>query len=112
MFILLRTERIERFGYRDKRVSQIVSTSSPYSRTACFISGGEDSMKVDPDGVVLGSLASKVLRLVEQKAYITGGIIGIGREGEREGKRGKEREGGGRRGREIRKFNIRNNKRE
>jgi hypothetical protein len=36
-------------------------------------------MKVNPDGVVLGSLASKVLRLGEQKVYVTGGIIGIGR---------------------------------
>jgi hypothetical protein len=39
-------------------------------------------MKVDPDSIVLGSLASKVLRLGEQKAYITGGIIRMGREGE------------------------------
>jgi hypothetical protein len=59
-------------------------------------------MKVDPDGIVLGSLASKVLRPGEQKAYVTGGIVGIGR----------EREGGGGRGRENRKFNIRNNKKE
>jgi hypothetical protein len=82
MFILLRAKRIERLGYRDRRVFQIVSTSGPYSGTACLISGGEDGMKVDPDGVVLGSLVSKVLRPGEQKAYITGGIIGMGREGE------------------------------
>jgi hypothetical protein len=85
MFILLRAERIKRFGCRDKHVFQIVSISSPYGRTAYLISGGEDGMKVDPDGIVLGSLALKVLRLGEQKAYITGGIIGIG----------KEKEGGG-----------------
>jgi hypothetical protein len=72
MFILLRAERIERFGYRDRRVFQIVSTSSPHNKTAYLISGGEDSMKV------LGSLASKVLRPGEQKAYVTGGIIRIG----------------------------------
>jgi hypothetical protein len=82
MFILLRTERIKRFGCRDRRVFQIVSTSSPYGRTACLISGGEDNMKVDPDSITLGSLALKVLRLGEQKTYITGGIIGIGRKGE------------------------------
>jgi hypothetical protein len=46
-------------------------------------------MKVDPDGIVLGSLAVKVLRPGEQKAYVTGGIIGIGREKEKE--RGKIR---------------------
>jgi hypothetical protein len=86
MFILLRAKRIKQFGCRDKRVFQIVSISSPYSRTACFISGGEDGMKVDPNGIVLVSLASKVLRLGEQKSYITGGIIGIGRRG-REGER-------------------------
>jgi hypothetical protein len=37
-------------------------------------------MKVDHDGIVLGSLASKVLRPGEQKAYVTGGIVGMGRE--------------------------------
>jgi hypothetical protein len=59
-------------------------------------------MKGDPDSVVLGSLASKVLRLGEQKLYVTGGIIRIG----------KEEEGEGGRGRKNRKFNIRNNKKE
>jgi hypothetical protein len=37
-------------------------------------------MKIDPNNIILGSLASKVLRLGEQKVYITGGIIGIRRE--------------------------------
>jgi hypothetical protein len=102
MFILLRAERIKRFGCRDKRVFQIVSISGPYSRTACLISGGENNMKVDPDSIVLGSLVSKVLRLGEQKVYITRGIIRMGRKGE----------GGRGRGKEDKKFNIRNNKRE
>jgi hypothetical protein len=87
MFIFLRAKRIKRFGCRDKSVFQIVSISGPYSRTACLISRRKDSMKVDPDGIVLGSLVSKVLRPGEQKAYITGGIIRIGRK--REGKGGK-----------------------
>ena len=34
-------------------------------------------MKIDPDSIILGLLASKVLRLGEQKTYITRGIIGI-----------------------------------
>jgi hypothetical protein len=93
MFILLRTKRIKRFGYRDKYVFQIVSISGPYSRTTCLISGGEDGMKVDPDSIVLGLLVSKVLRLGEQKTYITGGIIGIGRKKEGGGGRGREGEG-------------------
>jgi hypothetical protein len=45
-------------------------------------------MKVDPDSIVLRSLASKVLRPGKQKAYITGGIIRIGRR-----KKGKEGRG-------------------
>jgi hypothetical protein len=78
-------------------VFQIVSTSGPYSRTTCLISRGKDNIKIDPDSIVLGSLVLKVLRLGEQKAYITRGIIRIGRKK--------------RRGRENKKFNIRNNKR-
>jgi hypothetical protein len=44
-------------------------------------------MKVDPDGIVLGSLASKVLRPREQKVYITGGIIRIRKEKKGGGKK-------------------------
>jgi hypothetical protein len=65
MFILLRAKRIKRFGCRDKHVFQIVSISGPYGRTAYLISRRKDSMKVDPDSIILGSLASKVLRLRE-----------------------------------------------
>jgi hypothetical protein len=36
-------------------------------------------MKVDPNNIVLRLLVSKVLRLGEQKTYITGGIIRIGK---------------------------------
>jgi hypothetical protein len=82
IWIIHELEVTERFGCRDRRVFQIVSTSGPHGGTACLISGGEDGMKVDPDSVALGSLASKVLRPGEQKAYVTGGIIGTGREGE------------------------------
>jgi hypothetical protein len=61
-------------------------------------------MKIDPDSIILGLLASKVLRLGEQKVYIIGGIIGIGR----------EREGGGRKIRslisETTRKNIKKNK--
>jgi hypothetical protein len=87
MFILLRAERIKRFRYKDRHVFQIVFISGPYIRTTCFISRGENNIKVDPDGIIIGSLVSKVLRLGEQKTYITGGIIRIGRK--REGKEGK-----------------------
>jgi hypothetical protein len=85
MFILLRAKRIKRFGYRDRRVFQIVFISGPYRRTACLIFRRKDNMKVNPNSIVLGSLASKVLRPGEQKSYVTGGIIRIER----------EREGGG-----------------
>jgi hypothetical protein len=43
-------------------------------------------MKVDSDSIILGSLVSKVLRLREQKAYITGGIIGIKKRKKKRGK--------------------------
>jgi hypothetical protein len=85
MFILLRAKRIKRFGYRDKHVFQIVSISGFYNKTACLISRGKDNIKVNPDSIVLGSLVSKVLRLGEQKTYITGGIIGIRKKKERKG---------------------------
>jgi hypothetical protein len=58
-------------------VFQIVSISGPYSETACLISREKNNMKVDPNNIILGSLVSKVLRLGEQKTYITRGIIGI-----------------------------------
>jgi hypothetical protein len=87
MFILLKAKRIKQFGYKDKYMFQIVSISSPYNRTTCLISRKENSIKVDPNSIVLGLLVSKVLRLGEQKIYITGGIIGIRKEKERKGKK-------------------------